>query len=636
MSSETAWAESADKIEQQQLLLGMMEDEWRLATGGERAARLEQSIEQVKEVILGYQVEAARRRLASGPADRWRGERRPTLLVNVPYPNDRPLAGRPTECLLLDDWLQRDTSHSLLALLGPDGAGKSALAWHWLQGLLSSGRCPPLVAWWDLRETETALPRLGLALLRHFGEEPQRFGSWLAAANRLVEYLARTPALLILDGVEALLAEDLWGLGDPAGHDGVTGTFLSWLARPGLTSVKTLLTSQVIPQELAGPGEAGGTGVMRHDLTGLRPAAAQEMLACYGVEATLETVEAIGRPVNYHPLSLRLLAGLLAGGREAADLAACYGPSSSFSANREVVLSVAYYDLPPAARQLLGRLAAFRGSVTAETLAAVAGQSATSETIQLLLGRGWLCQVEGWGALRYGLHPVISRLAYGRLGNDEYGRMNDEKKKSSSFIPHPSSFGELEPVIDLYYHLVKAGRYEDALTLYRQRLADPLYGRLDAHTVELGLLRALFPHGEDQGPSLADENGQAWVVNSLGSCYSLAGRPATAVFHFERSLALYEKRGQKRGMVVALGNLAQDQIALGHLPAANKNLRRSLALSREVGDSFWQAVTHQLRGRLLAYAGDWTGVAAELDLAQSLAAGRSLLLAEIWSQAAWA
>lgn len=659
--AETGFSEKnlGSKIEQQQLLLGVMEDELRLAADGERAARLEQAIEQVKELVLGYRVEIARQRPAHSPADHSWGERRATFLVNVPFANGAQLAGRQDECLVLDDWLQWDTDHPLLALLGPDGSGKSALAWHWLQGLLSSGRRPPLVAWWNLHETGTALPRLVLALLGHFGEEPRRFSSWAAAANRVVEYLARTPALLILDGVEALLptfrqqdaGDDEGEYERPAAHvdslrcaDPVAGTFLSWLARPRLTPVKTLLTSHFLPQELAGPGGGGVSGVMRHDLTGLSMPAAQELLSYHRVELSLEEVAGVGGPVGYHPLTLRLLAGLLAAGREGRELAACYGPASSLSASRQVVLSVAYYDLPPAARELLGRLAAFRGSVAAATMAALekdeggrmGDEQKNHSSLPLLLRRGWLNQVEWSGQLCYSLHPVIRRFAYGRLANGEGGKMKDEPKNRLSFNLQPSALDELKPAMELFHGLAAAGRYDEALTLYRQRLADPLYYRLGAHTVELELLRALFPEGEDRLPLLADGNAQAWTLNSLGSCYSLGGRPAAAVFHFERSIALYEKRDEKRGMAIALGNLAQDQMALGQLPAANRNLRRSLALSREVGDAYWEAVGHYLRGRLLAYAGDWTGVAAELDLAQSLAAGRASLLAEIWSQAAWA
>ena len=75
---------------------------------------------------------------------------------------------------------------------------------------------------------------------------------------------------------------------------------------------------------------------------------------------------------------------------------------------------------------------------------------------------------------------------------------------------------DLAPVIELYHHTVRAGQFDEAFTLYRDRLADPLYFQFGAYQLIIDLLRALFPDGEDRPPRLKDESDQAWTLNAIG------------------------------------------------------------------------------------------------------------------------
>ena len=57
---------------------------------------------------------------------------------------------------------------------------------------------------------------------------------------------------------------------------------------------------------------------------------------------------------------------------------------------------------------------------------------------------------------------------------------------------------------------------------------------------------------------------------------------------------------------------------IGALRAAEANLRRSIALCREIEDEFLEAVGHQELGRLLAYRGRWAAAEAELKTALTM------------------
>ena len=104
-------------------------------------------------------------------------------------------------------------------------------------------------------------------------------------------------------------------------------------------------------------------------------------------------------------------------------------------------------------------------------------------------------------------------------------------------VPTPDKVTRLEdlaPVIELYHHTVRAGQLDEACTLFRDRLTNPLYYQLGAYQLIIDLLRPLFPDGEDRPPRLKDESAQAWTLNELANSYSLSGQPRRAVPLFEQ------------------------------------------------------------------------------------------------------
>jgi len=537
---------------------------------------------------------------------------------------------------LLDDWYQQDWDHPFLAVIGLGGIGKSALTWDWLQRQLRQGQAPPLVVWWSFYETDGTMDRLMAQVLAHFGDDPRQFMTLRATVDRVIFRLQTNPALLILDGAERLLraygslgaayqADETEGGAAGAGMrqciDPVTDTLLAWLAQPGLTQATTLMSSRMFPQELT--GRSGGllAGVRRHDLTGLFPDDAQELFRQAGIQATRAEVIAVAEPVGYHPLSLRLLAQTAANDpQRPGDLraAANYDPQADLLGKRQHILSRAYDSLPETARQTLSRLAAFRSSVGWETVDAVLGDNPqTRQDLRRLEERGLLqCARTDDAAVHYDLHPIVRRYAYARLLNGR--EIHAQLVSYFKAVPRPEkvqTLADLTPLIEQYHHLTRSGRYDDARVFFRDRLHNPLYYQLGAYQVYAELLRALIPDGEARPPRLQDERAQAWTLNTLANSYSLVGRPAAARPLFEQQIAIREKQGDKKNTAIGLGNLAQQQIAIGSFTAAATNLRRSIVLCQEIEDRLQEAVAHQLYGRLLAFCGDAAGMVAELETA---------------------
>ena len=217
---------------------------------------------------------------------------------------------------------------------------------------------------------------------------------------------------------------------------------------------------------------------------------------------------------------------------------------------------------------------------------------------------------------RFDLHPIVRRYAYDRLAEPDRAAAHTRLRDYFAAVPKPDKVTRLEdlaPVIELYHHTVRAGQLDEACRLFYDRLHDPLYYQLGTYQLQIDLLRALFPDGEDRPPRLKKEADQALTLNLLGNSYSLSGQPRRAVPLFERHNALQEKLGEKMNLAIGLGNLAHmAQICIGALRAAEANLRRSIALCREIKDEFWESVGHQELGRLLACRGAYAESEAEL------------------------
>lgn len=634
------------QIDRQQTLLNMYEDNLRLEDDPRRRLKIQENIEEVKTLLLGYQTRLAKLREPTGPpanpqTEPGRSLPPAPLITNAPYGLETAIVGRVDERLLLDDWFQRDADHPFLAVIGLGGQGKSALTWDWMQDLRDGGQAPPLLIWWSFYESDGTMDKLMATMLRHFGDDPSGFPNLRTAVDRFLQHLQTNPALIILDGAERLLrayssmAAAYQGDDDaPSGPqqaaahqcvDGVTGQLLVWLCDPRLTQAQTLMTSRLFPKELSGRAGATLAGVRRLDLPGLSPNAAVQLFNKLGIRATRAEVEAVCEPLGYHPLSLRLLAQTAAEDpkyRNDIRAAVDFDPTLDLLGKRQHVLNTAYNSLPSEAQTLLGQLAAFRSSIAYEAIESIFGDQ--REHLITLERRGLVqtSQRQEPHASRptnhYNLHPIVRRYAYSRLTNASATHVLVVTYFEAMPEPeHVQSIDDLLPTIELYHHLVQAERYDGAKSLLQDRLVpNPLYFQLGAYQLCIDLLTALFPDGLDRPPHLSDERSKGWTLNSLANSYSLAGQPAAAIPFFEGYIEVSEKRDDKTNLAIGLINAADDQIHVGKLAQAAGNLRRSIGLCQEIENRYLEAVGHQNLGLLLALCGDWAGAEAKLEIAK--------------------
>ncbi|ODS40250.1 hypothetical protein BEH94_04640 [Candidatus Altiarchaeales archaeon WOR_SM1_SCG] len=554
----------------------------------------------------------------------------PTPYFAHPYPLQKNFTGRIKERTELTDWLDSD-SPPVFVYSAIGGMGKSALAWYWLnEDILKRNPKPEGVIWWSFYDKEAGFENF----LNHAIEyascgktNPKEIASTRDKMDKLQSILIEKQFLLVLDGVERVLRAYA-GMGSPYQGDEVKENekkdykkcvdpncerFLEMLA--GIPKTKTLITTRICPE-----GLDELKGVKYKKLTQMDKADAVEFFEKQGVKGTRAEIEKVCCAHGYHPLCLRLLSGMIVKDMKyAGDIKAWtrHNPLPELVPKEHHILALAYDSLDGKKRALISKISAFRNPMDYDSLLIFndfGSEEKFNDALIELTDRGLLFRDEKHN--KFDLHPIVRKYCYDRL-TDKKG-VHSKLRDYFDAIPAPAkveSVDDLAAVIELYHHTVGAGRYDEAMDLFYNRFGKQLHFRFGAYQTIIELLRALFPDGEDKPPKLKDEDAQAWTLNALGNSYALSGQPGRAVPLFEMQNKLREKAGDKKNLAVGLGNLAQDQILIGELDAAESNLRRSIEISREIKDEFKEAVGHQEIGRLLAYRGNFEESKKELEIA---------------------
>ncbi len=564
----------------------------------------------------------------------------PTWYLAHPYGMPPNFTGRAAEREMLSKWLNNDHAHPLLVIRALGGFGKSALAWHWLMHDVTVAQWPRVV-WWSFYEGDASFDNFLRDTLKYLNVDAQGLGP-RQQVDLLLRELQTHNTLLVLDGFERALRafssmnaayqgdsapspenRGRVGEGDRDCISPFAEHFLRSLASLPNLRGKVLMTTRLCPRILQIRSGELLQGCVEKELTQMQPADAVAFFRAQGVRGSRAEIQAACEPYGYHPLSLRLLAGLIIGDfQQPGDIAVAkrLDVSGDQIQRQHHVLEQAYTTLTPARQKLLSRVACFRSAVSYEALHALAAKGDATDfdnDLRDLLARGLLHRDEK--ANRFDLHPIVRRYAYDRLTTGDRTAAHTQLRDYFAAVPTPNkvqTLDDLQPVIELFHHTVRAGQHDQAYQLFRDRIDTPAYYQLGAYQLEIELLRALFPDGEDRPPRLKDVSRQSAALDDLANVYSLSGQPRSAVLLFEVANDIDERRGNKKGIATGLGNVATQQMIIGALRAAEANLRRRIDLCREIENEFKEAIGHRELGLLLGYRGVWQ--ASEEELATAL------------------
>ncbi|MGB8647693.1 MAG: TIR domain-containing protein [Anaerolineae bacterium] len=588
----------------------------------------------------------------------------PTLPPNLvhPYPLQANFTGRVQERQALSAWL-KDARYPICALVAMGGMGKSALSWYWLQndvlkdsvgepsGPSPSTRLqrvshasPPFirgaldgVMWWSFYERDASFTKFIDEALRYVsGQEidAKRLPTSYDRALALVHLLQTRRILFVLDGFERQIRAYA-RLDAPYQPDDETDPSndaracvdplaARWLQTitTGVTRAQVLITTRLMVRDLEDRGGYPLWGVHRWDLTALASEDATAFLRAQGVKkgTDAELAHAAAQYGN-HPLSLRLLSGLIARDRkQPGDIAAAprHDVYSDLVQRQHHVLQQSYDALPEQERTLLSRLAAFRSPMDYEAVAVFneLGQEARFDgALDDLQARGLLQR--DLGTNRYDLHPIVRHYAYDRL-TDKPGvhtRLRDYFAK----VPKPEiasvqSIDEVLPTIELYHHTVRSGRVAEAWSLYNDRLRSPLYYHLLAYQEDIKLLNDLSePTSLTQ---LVDPQARTWVFLYLGMDYERTGQMRLAVDCSDKALAASRKSANPGDVGAVLVEHASISRKLGSLKRAWESSQEAIRIFDVLDEANWRGISHRNYGHILAICGIWNMALEQLEIAE--------------------
>jgi tetratricopeptide (TPR) repeat protein len=570
----------------------------------------------------------------------------PAPYLAHPYPLQANFTGRVAERRMLTEWFTAG-NRNVMVLEAIGGMGKSAVSWVWLladvmgealpdvspaAAVVESQR-PEAVVWWSFYEREAGFPPFVDHTLGYLGIDPTKLESLHDRWQALWNVLRTKRVLLVLDGFERELRayaslgaayqgdEGIAKEEDPrACVDPAAAAFLRAIGSAPMAG-RVLISSRLLPKELE-----NAAGLAHQRLSGFNPEDAVAFFHAQGVKGTRAEIEAVCAPLENHPLFLRLLTGLAANDfSQPGDVRALdridIPDEIAQDGRRHHILEAAYNALGDDRQALLSRIAAFRSPVDRGTLAVIQEEqdaAALNAALRELVGRGLLFFDRD--TARFDLHPMVRRFAYNRLTDPEgvHARLRDYFASISEVdTTEAKAVDDLTPVIELYHHTVRAGLYDQGCDLYYDRLGDPLYYRFGAYALVTELLRALFPDGEEKLPRLKGVNDQAWALSTLANAYVRSGQNGRAVPLIESAIVLHERADHKHNLAIGLSNLVLSQIQIGKLEEAERNLRRSIKLCREIENAYWEGSGHAELGRLLTYRGLFGKAAKELDAAAS-------------------
>jgi tetratricopeptide (TPR) repeat protein len=260
---------------------------------------------------------------------------------------------------------------------------------------------------------------------------------------------------------------------------------------------------------------------------------------------------------------------------------------------------------------LLRAIAGFRMPAAYETLAAllvkIDGQALFSDhntfnqCLEELDERGLV----GWDrrANRYDLHPIVRSVVWSHATAADRRTIADAMRVHFESMPVVAwetidRFDQLTPAIELYVSLIRLGRFEEALDIFRSRLSMPTLYRLSASRERVALVEMLFPDGAESPPALKSPQSESYALNAIAQGYLFSGQPGRAAQGMRRATALDEGDDDPFVLGVGLCNLSDTLRRTGELHEAERSVVRALKLGRADPDTALELVSLRLMGVL--------------------------------------
>ena len=387
------------------------------------------------------------------------------------------------------------------------------------------------VFWWSIYESKVTFDRFLMDVLEANGVDTGKLAGKVGEmVDKVVGLCRKKKMLFVLDGFERMLVAynrmDAAYLGDEAAdksekarqiYEPQVARFVESFLDEAFRS-KLILTTRLMP---LGRIEFS-RGIVEHiELKGLDHENAVAMLREVLPDASegelMAILERIGNDeLGYHPLTIALVVGGLgvvpeserlseakklvdsliadeeAFRREMEELGITVSESERYARARNHILHYRYESMPEKLREFASRLSALRGSIDFELAKVLATAEPvlfeTDEEIRKVLRSLVRQRILMLSGDTYDFHPIVRKFFYSKLLNPKsvHEKLVEVfRPRANEVVPPPIRIGpyvllsgevkvqsltDLNPVIELYHHLVRAGKYDEAERLFYDRL----------------------------------------------------------------------------------------------------------------------------------------------------------------------
>ncbi len=538
-------------------------------------------------------------------------------IARLPQLLTRDLFGRERELQLLDEaWANPATN--VVTFVAWGGVGKSALTSHWLMRLEQENyRGAERVYSWSFYSQGTSDHAATAEYfindaLRWFGGD--ELADKLATAlpwekgERLARLVRQTRTLLILDGLEPVQ----YPPGPLEGRlkEQSLQALLRELAaqQPGLCVISTR-------EAIGDLAQYEGRTLVRHDLTNLSPQAGAQLLRELKVKGDDTELEAAAREYDGHSLALTLLGSYL-GDVYAGDVRRRHEIESlegDFRHGWQVTKMMRAYEKWLGERQelamldVLRLLGLFDYPADAASIAALRDAPAIPGLTDALTGldeRRWRQTMQALRRIRLlaevavtspdtlDAHPLVREYFRARIKQYHHDAWREAHRRlyehlTSKTEKIPDTIEEMLPLYRAVAHGCEAGKYEEALNVYWEKIQRKNQGYAskklagEAHQLDLSIMANFFAYPWSQLVDGLNAGDQAYVFSKAGAGFYLLGLPRQAVPLFEKGLSAYLSASDYIWASSVARSLSACHSVLGELETSLKFAERGDDLAQE-------------------------------------------------------